>query len=84
MSKDHNTKSAKLVIDICAMFAVTKAIFSNFAIARAGFSNGFVRAHVKNKSTCARDGEVTKNSLRRREHLTDINNKVISLSIMIS
>ena len=31
--QDHNTKRAKLSIDVCAMFVAAKAIFSNFAIA---------------------------------------------------
>ena len=57
VSRDHNTKRAKLSIDVCAMFVVAKAIFSNFAIARARLSNkrtqspranGPVRAQVKN------------------------------------
>ena len=34
-SGDHNTKRAKLSIDVCAVFVAAKAIFSNFAIARA-------------------------------------------------
>ena len=34
-SRDHNTKRAKLSIDVCAMFVAAKAIFSNFDIARA-------------------------------------------------
>ena len=58
VSRDHNTKRAKLSIDVCAMFVVAKAIFSNFAIARARLSNkrtqspranGPVSAHVKNQ-----------------------------------
>ena len=55
LTRDHNTKRAKLSIDVCAMFVAAKAIFSNFAIARARLSNkriqkpranGPVRAHV--------------------------------------
>ena len=39
ISRDHNTKRAKLSLDVCAMFVAAKAIFSNFAIARARLSN---------------------------------------------
>lgn len=35
-------------------------------------------------SPCARDGEVTKNSLSRHEHRTDINTEFRSLSVMVS
>ena len=35
ISRDHNTKRAKLSIDVCAMFVAAKTIFSNFAITRA-------------------------------------------------
>ena len=38
LPRDHNTKRAKLIIDVGAMFVVAKAIFSNFAIARARLS----------------------------------------------
>ena len=33
--RDHNTKRAKLSIDVCEMFVAAKAIFSNFAFAHA-------------------------------------------------
>ena len=70
-----------------------KAIFSNFAIARARAQTkaeskrSRPRARQKCKfyclSPCARDGEVTKNSLSRHEHRTDINAEFRSLSIMV-
>ena len=71
MATDHNVKRANLIIDVCGMFAVTNRERAN--------------GRVKNcLSPCARDGEVTKNSLSRREHRTDINTEFRSLSIMVS
>ena len=37
--RDHNTKRGKFSTDFCGMFVAAKAIFNNFAIARAKLSN---------------------------------------------
>ena len=83
-ARDHNTKRAKLSIDVCTMFV---AIFSNFAMAgaRTGSNNrigifnvradGTVCSPTLNsffffRESCARDGEVARNSPRREETAT--------------
>ena len=70
LTRDHNTKRAKLGIDVCAMFTATKAIFSNFAIACARAQTIF-------------DATVCSLSISRREHPTNINNEICSLNIMV-
>ena len=86
ISRDHNTKRAKLSLDVCAMFVAAKAIFSNFAIARARLSNKInLKVERKRSRPRARQkSKVTKNSLSRHEHRTDIKTESRSLIIMVS